>query len=64
MNHSHGDFLNSFKGHLIISATTPSPNADQTNQTDESKQQQIALQTDELDAEQLGPRAAGERRPY
>ena len=53
MNHFHGDFLNSFKGHLIISATTPSPIADQTNQTDESKQQQIAPQTDELDAEQL-----------
>jgi hypothetical protein len=59
MNHSHGDFLNSFKGHIIISATTPSPNADQTNQTDESKQQQIAPQTDELDAEQLDQVAGG-----
>jgi hypothetical protein len=59
MNHSHGDFLNSFKGHLIMSATTPSPNADQTNQTDESKQQQIAPQTDKLDAEQLDQVAGG-----
>jgi len=46
MNHFHGDFLNSFKGHLIMSATTPSPNANQTNQADESKQQQIAPLTD------------------
>jgi hypothetical protein len=42
-----------------MSATTPSPNADQTNQTDESKQQQIAPQTDELDAEQLDQVAGG-----
>ena len=42
-----------------MSATTPSPNADQTNQTDESNQQQIAPQTDELDAEQLDEVAGG-----
>jgi len=44
-----------------MSATTPSPNANQTNQADESKllQQQIASQTDELDAEQLDQVAGG-----